>query len=81
MTGYIRCFYTCDLCGTRRQHVEVPERDPVTHDVVQWLQGVATPALVHDHALRSPGCRPAHFAEIGIPTEPATEHVGTKVRS
>jgi len=74
----IRCFYSCSLCGITRQHVDVPERDPGTHDVVEWLNGVAVPALMIDHEQQSPGCRPRKFAEVGIPVDAATDHVGTK---
>lgn len=76
----IRCFYTCDQCKIVRQHVDVPERDPETHDVVQWIQDVAAPALVLDHHARSPFCRPKVLTELGIPYQEGTEHVGTKVR-
>lgn len=77
----IRCFYTCKLCGLTRQYVDVPERDPTKQDVVQWLRETATMALVIDHQSRSPYCRSKEFAEVGIPVDEGTEHVGAKTRS
>lgn len=77
----IKCFYSCDACGIKRQHVDVPERDPGTHNVVEWLDGVAAPRLILDHHARSPLCRPKTLSEVGIPYDEGTEHVGTKVRS
>jgi hypothetical protein len=77
----ISCFYTCAECRTVRQHVDVPERDPATHDIIAWLQQVAVPALVADHKARSPRCTPREFAEVGIPVPPGTDNVGERVRS
>lgn len=77
----IRCFYSCSACRLVRQYVEVAERDPKQQDVVQWIQQTATPALVADHQRKSPLCRPKTFAEVGIPVDEATEHVGTRSRS
>jgi hypothetical protein len=81
MSGTIRCFYTCHPCALVRQHVEVPERDPSTHDVVRWLKEIAAPALALDHGLRSPLCRRGVLDEVGIPVDEATERVGTKSSS
>jgi hypothetical protein len=74
----IRCFYSCAACMLVRQFVEVPERDPVAQDVVQWIRDTAVPLLVADHESKSPLCRPEEFAEVGIPVNDATEHVGVK---
>lgn len=76
----IRCFYNCDLCKLDKQYVEVPERDPSTHGIVQWIQLVAMPAFAGDHAKKSPLCR-AQALSIAIPFDDATEHLGTKSSS
>lgn len=77
----IACLYTCDACGIKDQTVDVPERDPATHDVIQWFEGIAIPCVVLDHHARSPLCRPKKLTSIGIPFEEGSEHVGTRVRS
>lgn len=77
----IRCFYACTECKIARQFVDVPERDPATHDVVEWLERVAAHALATDHRARSPLCRARQFTEVGIPVDEGTEHVGSKTRS
>ena len=61
----IKIKYSCCLCGILRQEVEVIAR--TDENVVEWLQGIATPAMMSDHALRSPECHPTKFSEVMIP--------------
>ncbi len=61
--------YTCSLCHLEDRKVEVEPRKP-DQDIGDWLNRVATPALVRDHERMSPGCQPKEFAEVKIPMGP-----------
>jgi hypothetical protein len=61
----ITIYYSCPDCGLDNVPVEVAER--TTEDVIQWFEGILTPALMGDHYGRSPDCHPASLKEIKIP--------------
>lgn len=58
--------YSCSLCGISQAHVAVRART-TEENVVEWLEGVAAPAMGEDHARRSPSCHPKKLSEIRIP--------------
>ena len=66
MKPTIQCKYSCFKCSNQRQPVNVPARTG-EEDVVTWLRQVATPALVRDHAARSPHCLIDKLSELLIP--------------
>jgi len=53
-----------------RRLVTVPARQAET--VADWLEKVAVPVMVRDHAERSPRCVARAFSEVWIPNEADT---------
>lgn len=58
--------YSCRVCGLHRIPVMIEPRDE-EDDVVAWVSGPMSIALVADHERRSPGCQPSEFSEVMIP--------------
>lgn len=75
----MKVMYACGLCNSERFEVEVNDRGQ--ENVVQWMELVVTPALVLDHEMRSPGCKPSVFKEVLIPVPDGTEAIGKPVKN
>ncbi len=71
--------YSCSLCGIEKAEVKVRFRES-SEDVVAWMEQIVTPALVTDHAVRSPHCRPDSLSNVMIPVPSGTEWLGGPVR-
>lgn len=65
----IRCFYNCNVCGIKKQYVNVPSRK-AEQDIVEWVELVIMPLFAADHRMRSPFCR-ATKLDVGIPIKGA----------
>jgi len=76
----IQCLYSCDVCGIRKQPVNVPERGP-DEDVKHWIEVTAIDAIQKDHLFRTLGCPATKLAELYIPIPKGTDRVGEVVRS
>lgn len=75
----MRVLYTCDPCGLKDIEVQVPGRDP-TENVVTWLELKCAPALMADHAAKSPHCHPGKFTTVKIPLTPGSNRVGEETK-
>lgn len=62
----VKVQYQCLLCGTLDREVEMPAREP-HQDVIWWVQRRMMPALMRDHAERSPDCPADKFDWVKIP--------------
>lgn len=74
----IRCFYSCEGCGSRDVAVDVPERASDDMDVREWMED-AVRRILRDHRVRNPFCRAKAMQEIKIPVGGAQRIGGPKV--
>lgn len=64
--GRLPAFYSCELCGLKDSHCDVPARKD-GEGVVEWFER-AIEAVAQHHRLASPDCRPERLVDLHIAT-------------
>lgn len=70
----IEVLYSCHPCGLLDVRVPVRERG-ANEDIADWMHHLSH-VLGHDHASRSPKCRPKTLSNVKIPMPDGATRIG-----
>ena len=64
----ITVLFTCERCGLKDVHLQVPARESPLDDVCEWMQQTVL-AVSERHGELSPRCRAKRLAALKIPMD------------